>query len=401
LRVKKGQSFMKPVITILSTLILGVILNAQSILPGNSPNTTVFIGDSITAFGDAESSPADSYGWGWTAQAVFLSNGRIEQLYNAGVPGQTTSQIESRFASEVVALNPGTVVIMGGTNDAAAGSFTPAVLAATTKNLKAMIDQAKQAGIQPIICTIPPRSDAANYNLHVQQINAAIHKLAQAERITLVDFYSILVDPTTGVYKSGYDNGDGIHPSPTACKAMAQFFVTATSGLFGPAQESVVATTGDSTNLIANPLFLYPASAWSGNSYGSSPAPSFSVLTDPAISGNWLSISFPAATAVRQSYSVNGPAATMTAGHHMAYSFKFQISGLEENNGYLNMGYAYGASSFTYGYLNDTSGTFYIEFTAPGNTFVPGFFVFPTVKPFPIKLKIAQMSLVDLTNIGY
>jgi hypothetical protein len=290
---------------------------------------------------------------------------------------------------------------MAGTNDATAPALTPAALASTVANLKSMIDQAKAAGIQPVICTIPPRSDAANYNQNVQMINGALHQLAQAERVLLVDFYSILVDPATGIYKSGYDRGDGIHPSPTAAKAMAQFFITATANLFGPAQISLVATNGDSTNLIANPLFLTSTAAWTTNGYGTSPAPAYSVVTDPSISGNWFQVVFPPATAPGQTYSVNGPYATTVAGHHMAYSFKFQISGLEENGGALNMGYAWGASNFTYNYLNDTSGTFYIEFTAPGTTFVPGFFLYPTVKSSSVTLKIAQISLVDLTSLGY
>ncbi|HEY3936487.1 MAG TPA: GDSL-type esterase/lipase family protein [Bryobacteraceae bacterium] len=376
---------------------------AQNSTTGNSPNSTVFMGDSITSMGNAyETNPSQTYGWGWTAQAVFLSNGRIQQLYNAGTPGNTTAQMLSRFQSDVIAYNPGTVVIMGGTNDATSGSFTTTALAATISNLQQMIEQAKKANIQPILCTIPPRSDAANYNQNVQMINGAIHKLAQSERILLVDFYSILVDPTTGVYKSGYDLGDGIHPSVTADKAMAQFFITATANLFGPTQEYLLQTQTDNTNLIANPLFLLPTTAWSTNGYGTSPAPTYATVTgDSSISGNWLSFTFPPGTAPGQNYSVNGPYATVTAGHHMAYSFKFQISGLEENGGYLNMGYAWGASAFTYGYLTDTTGTFYIEFTAPNGTFVPGFFVYPTVTNSPIVLKIAQMSLVDLTNLGY
>jgi lysophospholipase L1-like esterase len=369
---------------------------------GNSPNTVVFIGDSITAFGNApETGPDQSYGWGWTGQAVFLSNGRIQQLYNAGGPGQTSAQIAARFATDVVAHAPATVVIMAGTNDATASTLSATALASTVANLKSMIDQAKAASIQPVICTIPPRSDATNYNQNVQMINAAIHQLAQAEKIVLVDFYSILVDPSTGIYKSGYDLGDGIHPSPTAAKAMAQFFITATANLFGPAQISLVATNGDATNLIANPLFLTSTAAWTSNGYGTSPAPTYSVVTDPNITGNWFQVVFPHATAAGQSYSVNGPYATMTAGHHMAYSFKFQISGLEENGGILNMGYAWGAQNFTYNYLNDTSGTFYIEFTAGSTSFVPGFFVYPTVNSSSITLKIAQISLVDLTPLGY
>ena len=386
----------------LSLIVLTLASYAGAQTTGNSPNTTVFIGDSIVAFGDApETGPDQSYGWGWTGQAVFLSNGRISQLYNAGGPGQTSSQIAARFATDVVAHSPATVVIMAGTNDATNGSFSSTTLAATTANLKSMIDEAKQAGIQPIICTIPPRGDATNYNHNVQMINGAIHQLAKSEKVLLVDFFSILVDPTTGVYKSGYDLGDGIHPSPAAAKAMAQYFITATANLFGPAQEAIVATSGDQTNLIPNPLFLTSTSAWTSSNSGTSPAPTYSVLTDPAISGNWFSFTLPGATAPGQYYAVNGPTALVTAGHHMAYSFKFQIAGLQENGGHLNMGYAYGAQNFTYNYLTDTAGTFYIEFTAPSATFTPGFFVYPSVNSSKIQIKIAQMSLVDLTTLGY
>jgi len=392
---------MKKSLVIISAFASALSCFAQAATVGNSPNTTVFIGDSITAFGDAQSAPAESYGWGWTAQAVFLSNGRIQQLYNAGVPGQTTAQIAARFQSDVVSYNPGTVVIMGGTNDASVGSLSQTALAATVANLKSMIDAAKSAGIQPIICTIPPRSDASNYNLNAQQINAAIHQLAQAERIMLVDFYSVLADPVTGQYKSGYDRSDGIHPSFTGAKAMAQFFITATANLFGPSQVAITTTEGDGTNLISNPLFLTSTSAWTSNGYGTSPVPTYSVLTDPTISGNWFSVTFPPATAAGQYYSVNGPTAVTTTGHHMAYGFKFQITGLEENGGSMNMGYAYGASNFTYGYLTDTSGTFYIEFTATGTTFIPGFVVYPTVNSSKVQLKISQMSLVDLSAVGF
>jgi|GEM_PF-4345603 len=138
---------------LLSSTLIGA---GQSPLPGNSPNTTVFIGDSITAFGNAQgTAPDQSYGWGWSAQAVFLSNGRIEQLYNAGSPGQTSAQIASRFPTDVVAFNPGTVVIMAGTNDATTSSLSANALAAVVKNLQSMISQAKQAGIQPICVPFP------------------------------------------------------------------------------------------------------------------------------------------------------------------------------------------------------------------------------------------------------
>jgi hypothetical protein len=233
-------------------------------------------------------------------------------------------------------------------------------------------------------------------------INAAIHKLSQAERIVLVDFFSILVDPTTG-----YDNGDGIHPSASACKAMAQFFITATQNLYGPAQESIVDTTGDATNLIPNPLFLTSDTAWTGNNagnnYGTAPAPTYSEVSGgTSISGNWFTFVQPPASGAGQYYAVNGPTIIVTPGHHLAYSFKFVISGLQANGGHLNMGYAYGAQNFTYGYLTDATGTFYIEFNAPSTgTFTPGFFIYPNVGTQSITVQIAQISLVDLSAVGY
>ncbi len=63
------------------------------------------------------------------------------------------------------------------------------------------------------------------------------------------------------------------------------------------------------------------------------------------------------------------------------------------------MGYAYGASNFTYGYLTDPVSTFYLEFTARSNTFTPGFFVHPSVTGSNIQLKIAQ--ILHITRFGY
>lgn len=85
----------------------------------------------------------------------------------------------------------------------------------------------------------------------------------------------------------------------------------------------------------------------------------------------------------------------------MAYSFKFQISGLEENGGHLNMGCAYGSTNFTYGYLNDTPGNILHRIYGTEQHVYAWLLCLPLGKANHIQLKIAQMSLGDLTSIGY
>src|SRR4051812_9442138 len=112
--------------SILNELLAGVVLTtfitatcvAQVTQSLSAGNRTVFLGDSITAFGNAyETGASNTFGWGWTAQATFLSKGRIFQVNNAGVPGNTMAQMLARFQKDVAAYSPEKVVIAGGTND--------------------------------------------------------------------------------------------------------------------------------------------------------------------------------------------------------------------------------------------------------------------------------------------
>ena len=209
--------------SLLPAFLLFSLVGGSAVAQTASPNwftrprqTIVWLGDSSTAYGDAsQSSPSNSYSWGWTAQAVFASKGRIQQLYNAGIPGQTCSQMLARFQTDVVPYAPSKVAIACGTNDLPTQSaFTASQLQTETNTYQALLNAAFQNGSQPICIGIPPRSDYAATITNAQTFNTqVIKKVCAANGLAFVDFLTLLANPSTGTYKAGYDNGDHVHPS--------------------------------------------------------------------------------------------------------------------------------------------------------------------------------------------
>jgi lysophospholipase L1-like esterase len=374
---------------------------ARTALPLPAANSTVFLGDSITTFGNAlETGPSDTFGWGWTAQATFLSKGRIRQVNNAGVPSDTLARMLSRFPTDVESYSPVKVVIAGGTNDIPSTAITTSQLNAITSTLASIIDTAEATGIQPIVCNVPPREDApvAIHEANAKAVAAAIQSLAAAKQtqygnVVFFNLYAVVVNTSTGGYLAGYDLGDGIHPSVKAATAIANAFVSATSMVYGSSVYLPWSNTS-STNLAPNPLFINPIGySWSAG-YGTSPVPSVSVVAGGAsIVGNWMQVTFPPATAAGQYYSYNLDNIAVTAGGNYALSFRFKISGLEANGGMVVITYGYNGPNASYTMLQDvTDGTFYLEAQAVGTQMNPGIIICPGLRG-SITVNLAQVGL--------
>jgi lysophospholipase L1-like esterase len=140
--------------------------------------TTVFMGDSITAY--------------WNLP-----------YHNAGISSQTTDQMLDRFASDVLGHDYKRVVILGGTNDVRLDSF---VASDVIESLSEMTAIAQSAGIEAILCTIPPNFSDARSEERVVDLNQLIVALAAAKGLLLVDYFSVLAGrPDYFV--------DGIHPN--------------------------------------------------------------------------------------------------------------------------------------------------------------------------------------------
>jgi lysophospholipase L1-like esterase len=130
--------------------------------------------------------------------------------HNAGVPGETTDQMLDRFASDVLGHNYKRVVILGGTNDSRLSSF---VASHVIENLSAMAAMAQSAGIQPILCTVPPNYSEARSEERIVELNQQIAALAAAKGFLLVDYFSVLIDHPDYFI-------DGIHPNESGYDVM-------------------------------------------------------------------------------------------------------------------------------------------------------------------------------------
>lgn len=86
-------------------------------------------------------------------------------VHNKGVGGQNSRQGRARFAGDVLALKPDYVFIYFGLNDTL---NEPAFLSEKEyiENLGWMVDQARSAGIEPVICTIHPAGEEALLKRH-------------------------------------------------------------------------------------------------------------------------------------------------------------------------------------------------------------------------------------------
>ena len=177
-----------------------------ALLKSNAPVDVVFMGDSITE------------GW-FDKRPAFFKAGRVDR----GISGQTTSQMVLRMMSDVVALRPRVVHILGGANDIA-GNTGPMSAQMTENNIRAMGDIAQRHGIKVIMGSVLP---AAKFPWAPQietvqaiaELNRRLERVAGQIGATWVDYNPVLNDGQGGM-KAGLAY-DGVHPSEAGYDAMA------------------------------------------------------------------------------------------------------------------------------------------------------------------------------------
>ncbi|MEQ8236001.1 MAG: GDSL-type esterase/lipase family protein [Syntrophomonadaceae bacterium] len=165
--------------------------------------TVVFLGDSITHRWEM---PEEIGGY---------------RVINCGIDGNTTAGMLLRFNRDVIESAPERVVILGGINDLLiAFQYDMIVmelqLEKSAENIRLMTRLAKNAGIQPVLCSVLPV--ATNFypspleiNQAVQELNTSIKKIAAQEKVEYVDLWPMLTDPVSGFLRDEYATEDGIH----------------------------------------------------------------------------------------------------------------------------------------------------------------------------------------------
>ena len=184
-------------------LSIGGVINTTPVLP-RSP-VLCFEGDSITS-GDsidgASPFPLNS------RQGFPYKLGQMmkTQIWNRGIPGNTSTNLLSRIAGDIVGLPSGsTVVIAIGTNDMSQ-AVAPSLSASNyTSILNAVISGNPTTKI--IVLNVLPRPDSTNkLNAYNTLVSAAIAACSSPVRVTQIDT-STWINPQTDIASSG------VHPS--------------------------------------------------------------------------------------------------------------------------------------------------------------------------------------------
>ena len=183
----------------------------------------VAMGDSTTAGTPGWKSPVEAppngAGDETSQYAYWLTRAHPEwEVLNRGVNGERSDQIHARFDRDVVAAKPAIVVIIAGVNDVYQGR--PAAF--VTRELRAMYDRAREAGIRVVAGTIIPYNTATpDQNARMHEINRWIRQQADAE--PAIDF----VDTRAAAAASSdpdrlFESPDGLHPSAEGYRRMAE-----------------------------------------------------------------------------------------------------------------------------------------------------------------------------------
>ena len=176
-------------------------------------------------------------------------------MRNSGISGNTTAMMLSRIQNDVVSHSPDMCIILAGTNDVGLDT-DPNV---TVRNLSIMIDILLSAKIIPVLCTIPPRNDNLKDSLLLKN-NMLIRELAYSHKLTLLDFYSVLVDPETGKFKSGL-NADNLHLNFSGSSVVAEYAKSVLLPLIPNNTTLLPQSNKDPHNLLSNALFVADANS--------------------------------------------------------------------------------------------------------------------------------------------
>jgi lysophospholipase L1-like esterase len=172
---------------------------------------TVFMGDSITEL--------------WQLDAYFAPSDGV--ILNRGIGGDIATHMAKRFEADVLQLRPRNVVILAGTNDVArmlaANKPDDEIIPAVTAAIESMMDAARKAGINTLVCSIlPTNDDTKNHQGKARilpRINEKLKTACAAKGCIYVDYVPRLAD-SSGALRKDLAR-DGLHPHYAGYEIMA------------------------------------------------------------------------------------------------------------------------------------------------------------------------------------
>ncbi|NTW61838.1 hypothetical protein HGB25_00255 [Candidatus Saccharibacteria bacterium] len=150
-------------------------------------------------------------------------------MFNSGVNGENTVQLQSRFQTVIRTLNPDIAIFSTGVNDLGimGGTGEYSALNASSRTIT-MAKEAAAAGIRPIICLIA--SWGPGTVAWVDEYNGYLAAAAATNGWATVDTGSVLNQGDGSIIPAYTLAGDGIHRTQAGNQAEADNFPL---GLFG------------------------------------------------------------------------------------------------------------------------------------------------------------------------
>ena len=226
-------------------------------------NTVIPFGDSITAMngkGDDIYNNLDAgqiveeyilSAKGYLTWANVLLNQRLKVLYNAGISGNTTTQMLARIQTDVINKTPSYCIVLGGTNDITAGTDISVI----KSNLLTMYKMLINSGITVVACTLLPRA-ITGYRPSIININNFIRSLRSTLKNFIVcDWYEDTASPVDDNWFAGFSD-DGLHPNVKCAYAMGKRLYTTLKDIIPVNPIFTGSNTNDATAIFPNTYLL-------------------------------------------------------------------------------------------------------------------------------------------------
>lgn len=339
----------------------------------------------------------------WFTHMCLQSNGRLLEVFNAGLANDRTPNMLARFATDVAAYSPDVVFLGDAHNDFTTGSGV--TLAQTKANIVAMIAATKAIGAIPVLGTVYP-DPGADYGVNLRIYNAWLKAYGQQNGILVVDKYAAVVDPasSTGAWTAAYAS-DNTHATAAGAKVAGAKVLADMAGLlrgnatgWGPfvATDNVQASTG---NLLTNGLFINgtnPPTSWALSGTATN-----SVGTDSAVLGNAWTVTIASSNAVEARQAL---ATGWSVGDKLKWAGLAKVTGnagslIWQPRFYFNGGPTYAVhplkqvTALDYGWFS-----WEVDMIVPASTtsIVPAFTVTSGTGAF----SLAQWQILNMTTLG-
>jgi lysophospholipase L1-like esterase len=192
----------------------------------------VTLGDSITKGVRTGVKPQETFAA--LLQAALKEQGREVEVTNVGIGGERTDQALKRL-DKIIALKPGIVTVMYGTNDSYVdiGKTQSRITVDEYRdNLMQIVKRLRKAGIQPVLMTEPRWGKTAKRNgvgehpnLRLEKYMAACREVAKKMEVPLVDHFQIWTEAETAGKTIGDWTTDQCHPNPEGHRRLNQAIV--------------------------------------------------------------------------------------------------------------------------------------------------------------------------------